>query len=92
MVTIRTITTMAAIKKLVQLDVYNAFLQGDFHEEVYMELSQGLGSKGEHLVCRLLKFFYGLKQAFTQWNYKLIIALDSNGVCAKRARFINKWK
>ncbi|KAF3620269.1 putative cold shock protein CS66-like [Capsicum annuum] len=39
-----------------QTNVYNAFLQGDLHEEIYMDFPQGFKSQGEKKpVCRLLK-------------------------------------
>lgn len=81
MVTVRTIITLAAQSHwpLCQMDFYNAFLQGDLHEEIYMTLPLGLGSQEEHRVYRLLKSLYGFKQASRQWNLKLTTTLIQSG-------------
>lgn len=57
------------------MDVYNAFLQGDLTDEIYMDMPQGFVSQEENMVCRLTKSLYGLKQATIQWNAKLTRAL-----------------
>uniref|UniRef100_A0A0V0IWV1 Putative ovule protein n=1 Tax=Solanum chacoense TaxID=4108 RepID=A0A0V0IWV1_SOLCH len=81
MVTVRTTIGVVASQDwpLYQMDVHNAFLQGDLLEDVYMEMPQGFQTQGENKVCKLLKSLYGLKQASRQWNQKLTEALLSIG-------------
>ncbi|KAL9259890.1 Retrovirus-related Pol polyprotein from transposon TNT 1-94-like protein [Drosera capensis] len=57
--------------KIDQLDVKIIFLHGNLNEKIYMTHIEGFEVKGkEHLVCRLKKSFYGLKQASCQWYKK----------------------
>ena len=81
MVTVRCVIALAVSKgwTLYQMDVYNAFLQGDLDEEIYMKMPEGFAKPGVNKVCKLLKSLYGLKQASRQWNLKLTKVLQATG-------------
>ncbi|CAH9142241.1 unnamed protein product [Cuscuta epithymum] len=81
MVTVRAFRAIAACKhwELHQMDVHNAFLHGDLHEEVYMTIPPGYKTRDTTLVCRLHKSLYGLKQAPRCWFAKLVTALKNYG-------------
>ena len=56
---------------LLQIEVKTAFLNGDLDEEVFMKQPEGFVEEGkEHLVCKLKRSIYGLKQASRQWYLK----------------------
>lgn len=57
--------------EMAQLDIKTAFLYGLLEEEIYIQQPEGFILPGsEHLVGRLLKCIYGLKQAPHVWNKK----------------------
>ncbi|KAI3744092.1 hypothetical protein L1987_57167 [Smallanthus sonchifolius] len=80
MTTVRTLIAVASVRqwKICQMDVKNAFLNGDLHEEVYMTPPPGIAHQpGE--VCRLRKALYGLKQAPRAWFEKFSTVITSLG-------------
>ena len=71
--TLRLLMSLAAAKdwSITQLEISNAFLNGDLDEEIYMRLHEGYedltGKKcPPNSVCKLHKSLYGLKQASRQ--------------------------
>nr|GEU38229.1 UvrD-like helicase, ATP-binding domain, P-loop containing nucleoside triphosphate hydrolase [Tanacetum cinerariifolium] len=60
--------------------VKTTFLNGDLDEEVYMKQPEGfVMPRNEHKVCKLVKSFYGLKQAPKQWHQKFDEVVLSSG-------------
>lgn len=85
------------------MDVANAFLHGELMEDVHMKMPPGyhyLGcritsstiietcSSSKHLVCKLTKFIYGLKQSPRNWFSKLTKTLLQNNFLQSKADYI----
>lgn len=82
--TVKLLLALAAFHNfsLHQLDISNAFLNGDFDEKIYMKLPPGYAAKQRdplppNVVCKLKKFLYGLKQASRQRFLKFSMILLS---------------
>jgi hypothetical protein len=80
--TIRTLLAFAIQHNMTihQMDVVTAFLNGSLEEEIYMDQPEGYVQLGqEHLVCRLKKSLYGLKQSPRCWNTTFATFMESVG-------------
>ncbi|KAJ9551322.1 LOW QUALITY PROTEIN: hypothetical protein OSB04_015367 [Centaurea solstitialis] len=80
--TIRVLLALAAKEGWLvhHLDVKSAFLNGDLQEEVYVTQPDGFVIAGkEHMVYKLKKALYGLRQAPRAWNIKLDKTLKELG-------------
>ena len=77
---VRALLSIAAAKRweLSQMDVKNAFLNGDLEEEVYMKPPPGYNCP-PNKVCRLHRALYGLKQAPRAWYAKFSSTLSKLG-------------
>ncbi|XXG73025.1 hypothetical protein AAC387_Pa07g2007 [Persea americana] len=63
-----------------QMDVKTAFLNGNLDECIYMVQPDGFVAEGrEHMLCKLKKSIYGLKQASRSWNIHFDQAIKSYG-------------
>jgi hypothetical protein len=74
MTTVHVFLVVAAVKgwHLHQMDVKNAFVQGELEEQVYMVQPPGFHFEtNSSEVYRLKKSLYGLKQAPHAWNTKI---------------------
>ncbi|KAJ9564443.1 hypothetical protein OSB04_000409 [Centaurea solstitialis] len=80
---VRSLLAIAVTKRwpLFQMDVKNAFLNGDLSKEVYMNPPPGVSLPTGH-VCRLRKALYGLKQAPRAWFEKFSTTVLSLGFSA----------
>ena len=57
--------------KIWQMDVKTAILNGELEDDIYMQQPKGFIALGqEHMVCKLHRSIYGLKQASKSWNIR----------------------
>ena len=63
-----------------QMDVKTVFLNGNLEEEIYMMQQEAFVAKNQdHMVCKLKRSIYGLKQASRSWNIRFVQSIKSFG-------------
>lgn len=80
--TVRLLLALAAKNswEVHHLDVKSVFLNGELSEHVYVSQPEGFVKEGkEHLVYKLVKALYGLRQAPRAWYAKLNYCLEKLG-------------
>jgi hypothetical protein len=69
-----------------QMDVKTAFLNGELEEDIYMDQPQGFVQDGkEHMVCKLKKSLYGLKQSPRAWYQHIDMFFSHEGFSRSQA-------
>ncbi|WVZ64234.1 hypothetical protein U9M48_013789 [Paspalum notatum var. saurae] len=83
MTTVRALLAVASAREwsISQLNVKNAFLNGELCEEVYMQPPPGY-SVPEGMVCHLRRSLYGLKQAPRAWFQRFASVVTAAGFSA----------
>jgi Reverse transcriptase (RNA-dependent DNA polymerase) len=82
METIRLLISLAAQNRwsIFQMDVKSVFLNGVLEEKVYIEQPSGYVNVGkEHMVLKLKKTLYGLKQTPRAWNTRINAYFKEHG-------------
>ena len=77
-----------------QMDVKTTFLNGSLDESIFMRQPDGFIEKGkEHMLCKLKRSIYGLKQASRAWNTCFDNAVKSFGFeqCLDESCVYKKW-
>ncbi|GFY80783.1 hypothetical protein Acr_01g0005920 [Actinidia rufa] len=94
---IRLLVSLAASNSwpLHQLDVKNAFLNGDLSETIYMDPPPGFRAQGEYSgnICRLRKSIYGLKQSPRTWFHRfseVVLSMDFQQCHSDHTCFIRR--
>ncbi|KAK3001619.1 hypothetical protein RJ639_020658 [Escallonia herrerae] len=95
MVSVRVFLAVAVIKnwEFHQMNINNAFLHGDLHEEVYIQSPLGFSPSSPNKVLRLRKSLCGLRQSPRNWFAKLSTARRSYGflytACSSFKQYLN---
>lgn len=84
--TLRAVCAIAAARdyEIHQVDIKNAFVQGELMEEVWIAQPEGY-TTDPGLACRLIKALYGLKQAPRTWHTRLHEELTEMGFVPSEA-------